>query len=210
MTGTLSFGYDRDRGLGDRLLAAVLRGEKTATSSLAVEYLSGEPLPQVGQRRTLVDHDGRPHGVVETTRVAIIPLNLVGTTSRTTREKASPTQRSGAGTMRPSGPTSRTLCVLTQATLTGNFAMPNPSSCPGPACGDWRRTKRNARDPVIVCGTASARVRQLERARSSCLPRLRHPNAPSVSVPLTGAAEGRCSRSRGCLLPRSPAVPAGR
>ena len=27
---------------------------------------------------TLVDHDGRPHGVVETTRVAIIPLNLVG------------------------------------------------------------------------------------------------------------------------------------
>jgi uncharacterized protein YhfF len=78
VTGTLSFGYDGDRGLGDRLLAAVLRGEKTATSSLAVEYLSGEPLPQVGQRLTLVDHDGRPHGVVETTRVAIIPLNLVG------------------------------------------------------------------------------------------------------------------------------------
>jgi uncharacterized protein YhfF len=78
VTGTLSFGCDGDCGLGDRLLAAVLRGEKTATSSLAVEYLSGEPLPQVGQRLTLVDHDGRPHGVVETTRVAIIPLNLVG------------------------------------------------------------------------------------------------------------------------------------
>jgi uncharacterized protein YhfF len=78
MTGTLSFGYDGDRGLGDRLLAAVLRGEKTATSSLAVEYLSGEPLPQVGQRLTLVDHDGRSHGVVETTRVAVFPLHLVG------------------------------------------------------------------------------------------------------------------------------------
>lgn len=74
----LSFGYDGDRGLGDRLLAAVLRGEKTATSSLAVEYLSGEPLPRVGEHLTLVDHAGRRHGVVETTRVRIIPLHLVG------------------------------------------------------------------------------------------------------------------------------------
>ena len=78
MATTLSFGYRGDRGLGDRLLAAVLRGDKTATSSLAVEYLSGEPLPRVGQRLTLVDHDDRPHGVVETIQVRIIPLNLVG------------------------------------------------------------------------------------------------------------------------------------
>ena len=78
MTSTLSFGYRGDGGLGDRLLAAVLRGEKTATSSLSVEYLSGEPLPRVGQRLTLTDHEGRPHGIVETTRVAIIPLHLVG------------------------------------------------------------------------------------------------------------------------------------
>lgn len=78
MGETMSFGFDGDRGLGDRLLAAVLRSEKTATSSLAVEYLSGEPLPRVGERLTLVDHEGRPHGVVETTRVRIIPLQLVG------------------------------------------------------------------------------------------------------------------------------------
>lgn len=78
LPATLSFGYDGDRGLGDRLLAAVLRGEKTATSSLAVEYLSGEPLPRVGQRLTLVDHHGQPHGIVETVRVRILPLNLVG------------------------------------------------------------------------------------------------------------------------------------
>jgi len=77
MGETMSFGYDGDRGLGDRLLSAVLRGAKTATSSLAVEYLSGEPLPRVGQRLTLVDHDGRPHGAVETTHVTIIPLHLV-------------------------------------------------------------------------------------------------------------------------------------
>ncbi|MGH3505449.1 MAG: ASCH domain-containing protein [Nocardioidaceae bacterium] len=78
MVDSMSFGYDGDRGLGDRLLAAVLRGEKTATCSLAVEYLSGEPLPRVGQHLRLVDHDGRPHGIVETTRVTIIPLHLVG------------------------------------------------------------------------------------------------------------------------------------
>ncbi len=36
MTKTMSFGYDGDGGLGDRLLAAVLSGEKTATSSLAI------------------------------------------------------------------------------------------------------------------------------------------------------------------------------
>jgi len=78
MAETLRFGYDGDGGLGDRLLGAVLRGEKTATSSLAVEYLSGEPLPRVGERLTLVDHVGHAHGKVETTRVTIIPLHLVG------------------------------------------------------------------------------------------------------------------------------------
>ena len=78
MVVTTSFGYDGDGGLGDRLLAAVLRGEKTATSSLAVEYLSGEPLPRVGERSELADHAGRRHGVIETTRVRIIPLDEVG------------------------------------------------------------------------------------------------------------------------------------
>lgn len=78
MTRTMSFGYDGDGGLGDRLLAAVLRGDKTATSSLAVEYLSGEPLPRVGERLELVDHGGRRYGTVEITRVRIIPLDQVG------------------------------------------------------------------------------------------------------------------------------------
>ena len=78
MSAIMNFGFDGDLGLGDRLLAAVLRGEKTATSSLEVEYRSGESLPRVGQRLTLVDHGRQPHGVVETTRVAIIPLHLVG------------------------------------------------------------------------------------------------------------------------------------
>ncbi|MGH3095859.1 MAG: ACT domain-containing protein [Streptosporangiales bacterium] len=74
----MSFGYEGDDGLGDRLLAAVLRGEKTATSSLAIEYLSGEPLPRVGERLPLVDHKGKAYGTVETTAVTIVPLHLVG------------------------------------------------------------------------------------------------------------------------------------
>ncbi len=78
MAGTLTFGYPGDGGFGDRLLDAVLRGEKTATSSLAIEYLSGVPLPRAGQRLVLQDHAGGVHGVVEITRVTIIPMHLVG------------------------------------------------------------------------------------------------------------------------------------
>ncbi len=81
MTGvirTLRFGYDGDDGLGDRLLDAVLRGAKTATSSLAVEYLSGEPLPRVSERLALVDSGGAVRGAVQTTGVTITPLHLVG------------------------------------------------------------------------------------------------------------------------------------
>ncbi len=74
----MTFGYDGDGGLGDRLVAAVLRGEKTATSSLAVEYLAGDPLPRVGERLPLVDHQGAVHGMVETTGATIVPLHLVG------------------------------------------------------------------------------------------------------------------------------------
>jgi uncharacterized protein YhfF len=75
---TLAFGHPGDGGLGDRLLAAVLRGEKTATSSLAVQYLSGEPLPRAGQQLRLVDSAGTVRGEVETTRVTIVPLHQVG------------------------------------------------------------------------------------------------------------------------------------
>ena len=78
MATELRFGYDGDGGLGDRLVQAVLRGDKTATSSLAVEYLSGERLPRVGERLRLVDGRGRRHATVETTAVTIAPLDRVG------------------------------------------------------------------------------------------------------------------------------------
>ncbi|WP_375481733.1 ASCH domain-containing protein [uncultured Jatrophihabitans sp.] len=76
--GTLRFGYDGDGGLGDRLVDAVVRGDKTATSSLAVEYLSGEPLPRVGEVLAVLDSAGRERATVRTTAVTITPLHLVG------------------------------------------------------------------------------------------------------------------------------------
>lgn len=74
----MGFGYDGDGGFGDRLVEAVLSGAKTATASLAVEYLSGAPLPRVGEQLPLVDSAGRRRGTVETTRVTIIALSDVG------------------------------------------------------------------------------------------------------------------------------------
>jgi uncharacterized protein YhfF len=78
VTPTISFGYDGDSGLGDRLVAAVLRGDKTVTSSLAVEYLSGTPLPCVGQRLDVIDSRGVCRAQVETVGATITPLHLVG------------------------------------------------------------------------------------------------------------------------------------
>jgi len=129
--------------LGDRLLAAVLRGEKTATSSLAVEYLSGEPLPRVGERLNLVDHARRVHGAVETTRVTITPLHLVddqvandeGEGFADATDWRRPTLRSG--------PRSSTWCVAMQETPAGSSGRPNRSLCSGSGC--WSGASRTMR-----------------------------------------------------------------
>lgn len=57
--------------LRDRLVAAVLAGEKTASTSLLIEYgVEGSPLPRPGERGIVVDSDFRPVAVIENTRVA--------------------------------------------------------------------------------------------------------------------------------------------
>jgi uncharacterized protein YhfF len=59
----------------DRLVGAVLRGEKTATSSLLAEWLlDDQELPAVGDRREVLDSDDRPVAVIETTAVDVIRL----------------------------------------------------------------------------------------------------------------------------------------
>jgi uncharacterized protein YhfF len=61
--------------LRDRLVAGVLRGEKTATSSLLLEWqLDDEPLPKVGERQKVLDSAGAPVGVIEIVSVEVIRL----------------------------------------------------------------------------------------------------------------------------------------
>jgi len=59
--------------LRDKLVAAILAGEKTATAGLLAEYgREPEPLPEVGDRAVVVDSEQRPVAVIETTEVKII------------------------------------------------------------------------------------------------------------------------------------------
>ena len=61
--------------LRDRLVAAILSGEKTATSGLAAGWEhDGDPLPRVGERNLVVDSDGRGVAVIEVVEVAVIRL----------------------------------------------------------------------------------------------------------------------------------------
>jgi uncharacterized protein YhfF len=62
----------------DRLVEAVLAGEKTATSSLLAEWLLDEQeLPKAGDRREVRDSRDRPVAVIELTSVDVIRLGDV-------------------------------------------------------------------------------------------------------------------------------------
>jgi len=60
--------------LRDKLVAAVLRGEKTATASLRLEYEpeGQDELPLPGSRSVVVDSDERPVAVIETSEVRVV------------------------------------------------------------------------------------------------------------------------------------------
>jgi uncharacterized protein YhfF len=62
----------------DRLVAAVIRGEKTATTSLLAEWeADSEPLPSAGDRLTVIDSDEKPVAVIELTAVEVLRLGEV-------------------------------------------------------------------------------------------------------------------------------------
>lgn len=64
--------------LRDTLVAAILRGDKTATTSLHAEYERlGEPLPRTG-RYAVLDSAGARVAVIEVTDVQVLPLGAVG------------------------------------------------------------------------------------------------------------------------------------
>jgi uncharacterized protein YhfF len=58
--------------LRDRLVAAVLDGTKTSTTSLSQEYeIDGDPLPVAGGQAAVVDSAGRRVAVIELTEVRV-------------------------------------------------------------------------------------------------------------------------------------------
>lgn len=64
--------------LRDRLVAAILDGTKTATTTLLADYeLDGEPLPRIGRRSAVVDSADRPVAIIEVTDVRVVPLGAV-------------------------------------------------------------------------------------------------------------------------------------
>jgi uncharacterized protein YhfF len=61
--------------LREQLVGAVLRGEKTATAGLLVDYKrDGDPLPEAGEQLAVVDNDGRDVAVIEITEVRVLPI----------------------------------------------------------------------------------------------------------------------------------------
>jgi uncharacterized protein YhfF len=71
------FGFPRT-DLRRRLVAAILRGEKTSTTGLLSDYdRTGEPLPKVGERFRLIDEHDRPVGIIEATEVRVSTIGEV-------------------------------------------------------------------------------------------------------------------------------------
>ncbi|OZD14143.1 ASCH domain-containing protein [Rhodococcus sp. 06-156-3C] len=61
--------------LRDSLVETVLDGKKTSTTGLVADYTaSGDPIPAVGNRFSVIDSSGNPVGVIEVTGVRIVRL----------------------------------------------------------------------------------------------------------------------------------------
>lgn len=64
--------------LRDSLVAAIIAGEKTSTTSLLRDYeREGEPLPEVGDRAVVIDSAGDPVGIEQITEVRIVRVGDV-------------------------------------------------------------------------------------------------------------------------------------
>jgi uncharacterized protein YhfF len=62
----------------DELLRLVLEGTKTATSTALWDFeAEGEELPQPGTLSIILDGEGHPHALIETTDVQVVPFDEV-------------------------------------------------------------------------------------------------------------------------------------
>ncbi len=68
----IRFSFGDSPALADELLALVLEGRKTATCGALSQFgEGGEPMPQVGRRDIVLDGQGHPAAVIETTEVSV-------------------------------------------------------------------------------------------------------------------------------------------
>lgn len=67
----VAFQFGDSPELADQLLALVLAGVKTATCGALHHFNGQEPMPEVGRRDVVLDGQGRPACVIETTSVLI-------------------------------------------------------------------------------------------------------------------------------------------
>ena len=78
LLGMPAFGFADAGPVRDELTAAVLAGEKTATTSLVVDYvIDGARLPTVGERSVIFGSDLQPVAIVETTAWRLWTVGLV-------------------------------------------------------------------------------------------------------------------------------------
>jgi uncharacterized protein YhfF len=64
--------------LRDSGVAAIVAGEKTAlTGLLQILEHAGEPVPEPGQRFSVIDSMGQPAAVIELTEVRVVPISTV-------------------------------------------------------------------------------------------------------------------------------------
>jgi len=73
-----AFGFGHTPALADDLAALVLRGQKRATTSLAIEYTADNlPLPVAGDLTIITQGDGLPCAVIERSSVTTVPFAAV-------------------------------------------------------------------------------------------------------------------------------------
>ena len=76
--GMSAWGFAFPGPLRDELTALALDGTKTATASLAVDFVvDGLVPPRAGDREVMLDLDGRPVAIVEITKVELSTIELV-------------------------------------------------------------------------------------------------------------------------------------
>ena len=77
--GMPAWGFAFPGPLRDELTALALDGTKTATASLALDYVVEKTMPpRAGDREVLLDSAGRPVAIVEITKVELSTIGLVG------------------------------------------------------------------------------------------------------------------------------------